>query len=203
MKEVKCQWCGSKGVKNSMSCEAKPTGKLNKNGSEKYIRKYFHDDCFEAYKQDKKFKENEATEFDELYNYLLNLHRLERLDSRMIERIQDIRNGTVKYQNRKIKRYKEGVPFAKILEAYKFSEQQLHNVRNYKTLETSWQEFTYFLSIVINNLNEMKETDRRSKQQDDIRTNIINKQIQVQSEIDIKIKPKIIKKDELDISSFL
>ncbi len=177
-----------------MSCEAKPTGKLNKNGSEKYIRKYFHGDCFEAYNQDKKFKENEATEFDELYNYLLNLHRLERLDSRMIERIQDIRNGTVKYQNRKIKRYKEGVPFTKILEAYKFSEQQLHNVRNYKTLETSWQEFTYFLSIVINNLNEMKETNRRSKQQDDIRTNIINKQIQVQSEIDIKIKPKIIKK---------
>lgn len=203
MREVKCQWCGSKGVKKEMLCEAKPTGKYNKNGTEKYIRKYFHDKCYVQYEKDKAFKEKEANEFDELYLYLKDLHRLEGLSKRMIERLQDLRNGTVKYQSQKVKRYKKGVPFRDILDTYKYSEQQLHKARDYKQFESPWHEFAYFLSIVVSNINEVKERNRRLAQQDSIRTSVIKKQIQLQDEIDLEVKRNKNKKDELDISSLL
>ena len=110
MKEVKCQWCNKKDNKEIMICEEKGTDKCNKNGTEKKVRKYYHDSCFIEYQKDKQFKEQETKELDELYRYLLNLHNVKVLDARMMEKIQDLRNGTIKVNNKKIKRYKEGVP---------------------------------------------------------------------------------------------
>ena len=108
-----------------MHVEAKYTGKLNKNGTEKVLRSYYHHQCIQAYEQDKAFKEKERIEFDNLYQYLLKLHNIKHLDGRMIERIQDIRNGTVKVNNQKIVKSKQGIEYGDLLETYRYLKTKL------------------------------------------------------------------------------
>ena len=71
MPQVKCYWCKQKDEKSLMMVEEKPTGKFNKNGTEKMKRKFFHKSCAEEIEKDKVFKQKEAKEFDDLYELSL------------------------------------------------------------------------------------------------------------------------------------
>lgn len=202
MREVKCYWCKEKSSKENMACEAKPTGKFNTNGTEKMSRRYFHKPCHEEYKNDQEFKRKELTELDSLYTYLMKLHKIELLDGRMMERIQDLRNGTVKIQNKKIKKYKSGVSYSIMLETYQYIEDQLSKVNDYKTFETVWNEFAYYFSIMINKIHEVQSIIKRQKKQEDVHTNVVKNNLHLQERQEISVK-KNKKKDELDISNFL
>lgn len=201
MKEVKCHWCKIKDPKESMEVEEKGTGKFNKNGSEKKQRKYFHLECYQNYLKDKEFKEQELKELDALYQYLIKLHKLEALDGRMIERIQDFRNGTIKVKNQKIKKYKNGVTYSKMLQTYQFIEDKLNKVYEYKHLEPGWQEFTYFFGTMVNSLNEVQHVMKKQAKETALKETVVKKNIETQSDYPAPLNKK--KKDELDISNFL
>lgn len=202
MKEVKCFWCKEKSPKDEMKCEEKPTGKFNKNGTEKMSRKYFHVMCFSKYEKDMVFRKQELEDWDALYSYLLNLHKLEVLDGRMIERIQDLRNGTIKLNGKKIKKYKMGVSYKTMLQTYKYTEDKFASISNYKNFETEWNEFTYFFGTMTNNITEVRNTLIKVKKQEESQKNIIKKNINLQESQEVKVV-KNKKKDELDISDFL
>lgn len=198
MKEVKCYWCKEKGNKDLMTVEEKGTGKFNKNGSEKMSRKYFHTDCEEEYLNDKEVKKQELLELDLLYTYLTDLHKIKVLDGRMMEKIQDLRNGSIKMNGKKVKKYKQGVKYSLMLETYQFIQQKIDFILNSNQFKEKWNEFSYIFGTMINNINTVKDAENRREINEKI-----NKSIKVNQEtVEIKVK-KSQKKDDLDISDFL
>ncbi|MBU8607853.1 hypothetical protein [Bacillus pumilus] len=205
MKGYKCRFCGLKNDYMQMKCYSKPTGKYNKNGSEKMARKYVHLKCDEEYKNNEAFKEKELKELDELFTYLKKLHRIDTLDGRMMEKIQDLRNGTVVFNKKKIKRYKEGVPFRDILYTYEVNETYINKTLSNMVFAAKWNEFSYVFAIVINNINDSigaasnKETVM-NRREAIIDNNLVD---QTSYSMDETAKYNNNKKDVLDISEFL
>lgn len=193
----KCQWCKENGEKETMICEEKPTGKYNKNGTEKMNRKYTHHSCYEEFMQDKKFKQQEATELDQLYQHLLKLHGIKVLDKRMFEKIQDLRNGTIKINNKKITKYKNGVTYTLMFDTYVHIQARIDEVIRNMQFETKWNEFSYVFGMMTNNLNEIQIA---TKLQEQVK---VPDKINVDSVgINVNVKEKK-RKDDLDISNFL
>lgn len=199
---VKCSWCSLKDDKETMICDEKSTGKLNKNGTEKKIRKYYHEDCYIKFLEEKKFKENEVKKFDDLYQYLLKLHNFKNLDVRMIEKIQDLRNGTIKINNKKVKRYKSGVEYEDILKTYQYLSKEIENALHIKRYDPAWNQFSYVFGIVQKKINDVKMLIEQKQKQESIQYAIQNSKINNYSEENNE-HPKTKKDDELDISEFL
>ncbi|WP_342498226.1 hypothetical protein [Bacillus sp. FSL M8-0350] len=205
MKGYKCRFCGLKNDHMQMKCYSKPTGKFNKNGSEKMARKYVHLICDEEYKKNEAFKEKELKELDELFTYLKKLHKIDTLDGRMMEKIQDLRNGTVVFNKKKIKRYKEGVPFRDILYTYEVNETYINETISNMVFAAKWNEFSYVFAIVINNINDSIGATSNKEIVMNRREAIIDKNLVAQTSYSIDEPTQYTnnKKDVLDISEFL
>lgn len=196
---VKCYLCKEKYDKALMNVEEKETSKLNKDKTPKVTRKYFHPTCYEMYLNDKSFKEKEIQELDDLYKYLLKLHNVEVLDGRMMEKLQDLRNGSVKLGNKKIKRYKDGIDYSIILYTYQQEEQNVTWAIRNKHFQSKWNEFAYCFGIMLNKVNDVNAMDKlKQKHENKLPLDIDDDH----HEIIVTNKPKK-KKDDLDISSFL
>lgn len=193
----KCKWCKEQGEKESMTCYEKPTGKFNKNGSEKMSRSYYHESCNELKLEDDKFKQQEAQDLDRLYNHLKRTHNLEVLDGRMFEKIQDLRNGTIKAGNKKFKRYKEGVSYKHMLDTYIYLDSRIDEIIHNMQFETKWNEFSYIFGTMVNNLNETKQIEIRKEQAE--RRLEANNSVDFDLEV-VKKKPK---KDMNNLMEFM
>lgn len=185
--QVKCFKCKEKSEKETMICVEK--------GKEKITRKYFHNECHKEFLLEQETKEKDLKELDSLYKYLLNLHSLDVLDGRMMEKIQDLRNGSIKINNKKIKKYKQGVPFSLMLDTYKFLGERIDSIINSMQFQTKWNEFSYIFGTMVNNIHTIKQIEKHVK--DIGEKPIVNKET-----VDIQVN-KSTKKDELDISAFL
>jgi hypothetical protein len=184
---VKCFKCKEKSEKETMVCIEK--------GKEKITRKYLHQGCYDEYIQEQELKEKDLKELDQLYKFLINLHSIELLDGRMMEKIQDLRNGSIKVNNKKIKKYKQGVPYSLMLDTYKFMNERIDSIINSMRFQTKWNEFSYIFGTMVNNINTIKQIEKLTEEVNQKPT--INKET-----VDIVVK-KNNKKDELDISAFL
>lgn len=194
----KCKWCKENGEKEEMICYEKPTNRLKKDGSPMVSRTYYHKECDDMRIEDEVFKKIEAEELDDLYQHLLKLHNVELLDGRMFEKIQDLRNGTIKINNRKIRKNKEGVTYKQMLDTYQHVSKNIDYAIRTKQFQTKWNEFSYVFSIMVNSLNEVNLMQKR------------NNAITIPKEItsnDFNIKTNINKQkkkqDEMDISHLL
>lgn len=185
--QVKCFKCKEKSEKETMICIEK--------GKEKITRRYFHNECHIEFLQEKEAKEKDLKELDDLYKYLLKLHSLELLDGRMMEKIQDLRNGSIKINNKKIKKYKQGVPYSLMLDTYRYLGEQIDRILLMKQTEPKWNQFSYVFGTMINNINMIKQLEKHI-------TEVSQKPIVNKDTVDIEVK-RTTKKDELDISAFL
>lgn len=195
----KCRWCKEDGERDDMVVYATPTGIMNKNGTERMRRAYYHPQCDEEFKANEAFKRRESEELDELYQHILEIHELETLDGRMFEKIQDFRNGTIKVNNRKIRKSKEGVTYKLMLDTYKHIAKTVDNVLRTRTFQAKWNEFSYVFGIMVNNVNDVIQMQRKN---DAVK---IPKEI-VSKDFNIEIpsqKNRSKRQDELDISDFL
>lgn len=194
----KCQWCKDNGEKELMHCDEKPTGKFNKNGSPKMFRKYFHPHCHDLFLNDKEYKRIEADKLKDLYDYLLNLHDLIALDERMMEKIQDLRNGTIKINNKKVKKYKSGVPYELMLQAYQYNANVIDDVMRKMRFEAKWNEFSYMFGIMTKSVNDINIMNIQKEKSDTFKSKVSTESIE------INVKKKEVKKvDEMDISDLL
>jgi hypothetical protein len=194
-REMKCFYCKTKYEKDLMHCD-----ESKKN--EKVLKKYFHFDCFDKYKEEQEFKKREFTQWDCLYQYILKIHNVDLLDSRMIGKIQDLRNGSIKLNGEKIKRYKDGIGYDVIMETYKQQSNNIEWVIKNKNFDKKYNEFSYVFSIILNNVNDINESLKTKKKQEDQNIHKVNKTIGEYEDIKINL-PKLKKKDEMDISDFL
>lgn len=194
---MKCQWCEKDVPKAESKFTEKPSGKLNKNGTEGYTRKYYHSDCFDKFNAYEKNKVVDLKELDELYQYLLKLHNVKSLDGRMMEKIQDLRNGTIKVNNKKIVKFKSGVPYVAMLNTYKFVDKNIDYAISTMQFKEKWNEFSYAFGIMVRNIADVAVM---LKQKDKVEA---RKTVNVE-EISVVVQKKTnTKKDELDISDFL
>lgn len=158
-------------------------------------RRYFHKECYEMFIKEQEQREKDLMELDELYQYLLRLHNINLLDGRMMEKIQDLRNGSIKINGKKIKKYKQGVSYSLMLETYKHFDQRIDYIIHSNQFQTKWNEFSYVFGTMVNNINTVKELNKRVQQ--------VNKPVQINQEtVEIEVKKANVK-DDLDISEFL
>ncbi|MGZ9868231.1 hypothetical protein ACU3L3_07390 [Priestia endophytica] len=187
-----------------MKCEEKPTGKYNKNGTEKMLRKYFHSSCYEEYLRDKAFKEKEMQELEKLYDYILKLHNIEALDGRMMEKVQDLRNGSIKYQGKKIKRYKNGVTYTGMLLTYQHLESTIQRILDSMHFEEKWNEFSYIFGTMVRGIEDAKVAYKRELKEKKIHEQRIKTtDTSLLEDRKTVVHVPVNKEDELDISSFL
>lgn len=194
----KCHWCKDNGEKDQMYCDEKPTGKFNKNGSPKMFRKYFHSKCHELFLNDKEYKKNEATKLNDLYIYIRDLHGLISLDERMMEKIQDLRNGTIKIANKKVKKYKSGVPYELMLQTYRYNANTIDDVMRKMHFKEKWNEFSYIFGIITKSVNDVNLMNIQKEKIDAFKSKVSTESI----EIDVK-KKEVKRVDEMDISDIL
>lgn len=194
---VKCQHCNEQGDKSQMKCESKDTGELLKSGKPKLINKYYHLTCYDDYLQDKEFKQQELIELDYLYQYLLGVHNIKSLDGRMMEKIQDLRNGTVKMGNKKVNRYKNGVSYTLMLDSYKFSASNIDEAIKNMQFDKKWNEFAYCFAIMNSNIPNVEKAQKFTQERKEIEA---NRQVEV---VEIKVDKKKKVKDDMDLSDFL
>ncbi|MFK3936579.1 hypothetical protein ACI2JA_03560 [Alkalihalobacillus sp. NPDC078783] len=204
---VKCKWCEKKSKKETMKVESKETTRKKKDGTYAITNTYYHPLCYEEVLKDKEFKKQELVDLDELYTHLLEVHDLKALDGRMMEKIQDLRNGTVKYNGKKVKRYKEGIPFAIMLESYKGQQSQINYAMRSMRFEKKWNEFSYCFGIMSSKVNDalinqraVKRNEEKHKEQMSVRKKEALSEEIVVKKTNERAKKK---KDELDISDFL
>jgi hypothetical protein len=196
-RQVKCFYCKQKNDKDKMCFDESLK-------NEKVTIKYFHLDCIEKYKQEQIFKKVELDQWDCLYKYLLKIHNVDLLDGRMIQKIQDLRNGTITLNGKKIKRFKEGIHYDVILETYERQTQNIEWVIKNKEFDKKYNEFAYVFSIILNNINDVNESLKVKQKQDEQNVHKMNRAIGDYE--DVPVKPHVYrlkKKDEMDISDFL
>lgn len=129
-------------------------------------RKYYHADCFAEHQADKQKRAEEAAKLDSLVETIKDIHGLISIPKQFYPFIQDMRNGTIRFQGKPIKKYKQGVPYEIIEQAYKLSKDSIHWSKENKNFKNSSGELRYGLAIVSNKINDASAYMRnRQKQQ--------------------------------------
>jgi hypothetical protein len=123
----------------------------------KKMYKHFHPECHTAYLKYKELRKNDAPELDSLYKTIQRIHSIPKETNAVeaiMSHIQDVRNGTIRKGSIIIKRYKEGVPYSVIEDAYKISEPTIMYYRNgAKEFKDKKAELKYCFAIVLKNID--------------------------------------------------
>lgn len=154
--KVKCQVCNEKHERDEMVKEVI----YNQN-------KYFHPSCHENWLKEKEFKQKENESWIELFEFVKAVHNFQTLGTGIIEALQNLRHGTVKFRGTVVKKYREGVPYDVILQAYKKSERQIGKIRESKggDFKSDHAEFMYCFSVVISKVNEVFRQQKTKESQ--------------------------------------
>jgi hypothetical protein len=154
-RKVKCRSCLKMDEKNIMVLEE---GKL-----------YFHQgDCHEEYLRHREFKRIEAEKWDQLYKYLLQLHSAVIIPVANVVRLQALRNGEDIQAGKRVKKYKQGVPYELMLEAYKLAEDSIKWCIKHKLNGSNdVKAINYCISIMIGKLNEAWQRQQNRKRQEE------------------------------------
>lgn len=123
------------------------------------------------------------------------------LPSQWWEFINDLRNGTNRFEKFWRKRYKGGVPYKVIKEAYIMSKSDIDWARLNKRFKTLNQELRYGLSIIQSKLNDAHKRLKVIEQQQKMSSAIEEKQVEMMmDDREVSYKKKY---DEDDISFLL
>ncbi|OME54057.1 hypothetical protein BSK59_15865 [Paenibacillus odorifer] len=161
---VTCQFCKETVPyieRHTLSNEAKVTNKG------KTLNKYWHHECYpkELARRDILLKDQiEKNEMNETVKKIYNLKF--DLPKGWWEYIADLREGTNRYQKFWKKKYKEGVPFSVIREAYIMSVADIEWARMSKKFKSIDQELRYGLMIMQGKVNDAFRKMKTREQQE-------------------------------------
>jgi hypothetical protein len=169
-RNVKCQWCG-------VTDTPKDEMDFVMVGENKPVRKNYHKHCFPLYLEDKKFKEKEQAEKDELVETIKKIWGIKDVPRQAFPLLEALRNGEPVFGKRQQigKRYKEGYTYPLIRETFVYIEDTIHYWNGVKDFNGSFmQSFKYSLSILIDKIYyvEQRVIERERKQQ------MINKHVE-------------------------
>jgi hypothetical protein len=167
-------------------------------------------ECHEKFLQ----RRQDTEDLDYLYRYIKDIYGKRQddiLPKGFITKLQDIRNGAVRYVKGGIvdpkSLEKEGVPFDVLIEAYQLSEKTIKYTMNTKPFTSDIQMFSYGLAIVKNKVNAVQARRRLLEQRKASAEQRKNNQTSepnayTATEADMSIYEKIQKRDD-DISDLI
>lgn len=124
---------------------------------------YCNEKCYLNSVKEDEFIEFEEAEKDKLNEVVKSIYGVAvglNLTNRWWTIIGDLRNGTNRYEKLWKRRYKKGVPYAVIAEAYRISKDSIHWAKLNKNFKTFEQELRYGLSIIA---SKVIDADRKIK----------------------------------------
>lgn len=154
----KCKFCGDKDT---------PLGELVKHVVERpsgNSNLYFHEECYSDYLEELEFKANEVKERDELNETLKDVLMRPQFGTYIWTLIQAVRNGEeigLVSSRKKSQRYKEGVTYSKLNEAFKYSKDDIQYILRTKNFDNNIAEFKYALQLAISNLVKVEGREER------------------------------------------
>lgn len=162
---VKCQFCGQTvpyKERDTLTHEVKVSGKG------KPVNKYWHNECYPKELKKREFLLNEQKQKDEMYETVKKIYNINFTPSKSWwEMIADLREGTNRYQKFWKKRYKQGVPYNVIREAFLLSVPDIEWARMSKNFKSLDQEMRYGLMIMQGKVNDafrkLKTREQQSK----------------------------------------
>ena len=186
---VKCRVCGEKNEKDQME-------KVQK-GS---VNHYYHSTCLQKHLKYQAFIDKELTERDQLWETIKEIHGMINIPSDFFSQwIQRFRNGTIVEKGKMIKKYKKGVPYSVMNDAYRLCEKDIKYHKASKNFNADMPELIYGFKIVINKVNEAyAKQARKAKQQQ--QKNVVHEHEIVDETPKTQYKYR---KDDKDISDFL
>jgi hypothetical protein len=204
-RQVKCQQCE---VKQPLDETMTFIEKVSDSG--RTTKKYFHIKCLDKYEEKQAILDKEKAELDELVTVVGEIHELPKPDPEMnyelprgwYHVIQDWRNGTQRYTRNFKKKYKKGIPYPVLTEAYKLSKDTIRWSKMDKNFKDTQQEMRYALVVVNSKINDaMKKQlrDQHMEKVDKIREEEELQKLEHERETVYKKK----KKASFDISDLL
>ncbi|OMD76844.1 hypothetical protein [Paenibacillus odorifer] len=184
---LKCPVCGQYGHKANMIREED--------------KRYYHlEYCHDKWKKDKEATKIENQQWDDLYQYIINLHDVIVLPKGNITRLKDLRAGFITKDGKRIRQYRTGPDYTLMLEAYQLTENSIKwCIVNKLDGSSDTKAINYGLSMMIGKLNEaFARRKNRSRQLEQIE---IDKESKNTYDLDIKYVTK--KATSNDISDFL
>lgn len=169
--------------------------------------KYFHKGkCYEEHLEYREFLKKEKIEWDALYQYIVDLHKLLVVPKSIITRLQGLRNGEDLKRNKK---YKMGAEYSLILEAYLLAEKDIKwAIANKLENKNDVRAINYCISIMIDKLNPAWRNRQKSKNAK-VENKKLKKQIEEMTNIAQRVKSiqmNIVPEkstDEVDITTLL
>lgn len=185
-----CRWCREKDTDDKMT--------IVKVGKQNY--RYHTEKCYEEYLKDKKFKEQESKELDELVETIKKVHDIEKIPRQFYPYLQDLRNGTELFGRIGQKKSKEGYRYKTIAETYLQCSDKIEWAKLNKNFKDTLSMLKYTYAIITNNIDQVKKQMDRAEE-----NKMTNKEVDQLIDYDIKAasyKPQD-DEDELNISEFL
>lgn len=174
-REVKCQQCETKEYYN----EETMTFIVHETASGRKTRKYFHNECLIKYNEKQDFLDKEQEGLDRLVKVVGGIHDVPKnkegiyqIPRQWFPMIQDLRNGTNRYTRGFKKKYKKGVGWDVLIEAYKLSKDGIQWSKMTKQFKDTMIEMKYGLAIVVNKIPDAlkkKERDNHMEKLNKIR----------------------------------
>jgi hypothetical protein len=162
---VKCQYvkCGGHvpiQEKDTLIVEVK----VSESGTKKNI--YYHHECYPKYLKEQEFIRDELLERDELDRVVKSIYGFKlQLPAKFWWMIQDLRNGTNRFESFFKKRYKKGISYDIIREAYMLGKQDIEWAKMSKRFASLEQELRYGLRIMQSKLNDADRKIKTREQQ--------------------------------------
>ncbi|TVX86012.1 hypothetical protein [Paenibacillus agilis] len=162
---VKCQFCEQTAPfkqRDTLAHEVKVSSKG------KSVNQYWHRECYPKELEKREFLLNEQKQKDEMFETVKKIYKINFSPSKSWwEMIADLREGTNRYQKFWKKKYKQGVPFNVIKEAFLLSVQDIEWARMSKNFKTLEHEMRYGLIVMQGKVNDafrkMKTREQQSK----------------------------------------
>lgn len=161
---VKCQWCNESVPFNERETLTKEVKVSESTGKSKNL--YYHPDCYPKHLERAVFNEKEREQKDALNEAVKKIYSIKfNLPVRWWEYVADLREGTNRYEKFWKKKYKQGVPFDVIREAFLLSAQDIEWARLNKKFKTIDQELRYGLMIMQSKVNDAYRKIKTREQQ--------------------------------------
>lgn len=202
---LKCQYCGKKDV----FTEETMVKHENVTSTGKTQNKYFHKECYEPFKKEQAKKQAESKRLDKLVQMAGSIHELEKSESgsyilpRMwYHTIQDWRNGTQRYTMNFKKKYKKGIPYQVLTEAYKQSQDAIKWSKLNKNFDSVKSEIRYGMAIVNNKIPDAMKKLKQEKMLKEKNEKTEKDRIEMM-ELERDVNYKDVKKDSEDMTDIL
>lgn len=119
-------------------------------------KRYYHSPlCHTQLMKEHELTRRENEQWDDLFQYIMNLHDLVVLPKGNITRLKDLRAGYIMKDGKKVRQWRTGPDYALMLDAYKLAENSIKwCIVNKLNGSKDTRAINYGISIMIDKLNE-------------------------------------------------